>query len=195
MSDIILVVSTALISGLLATVITIWWQRKANIYERKMRVFETLMAYRYMIHAEESVKAINSVDVIFYKDIAVRNALNAFMNEAAKKPDFNPNIEDKHLKLLEEMAKALKLTDIHWDEIKQSYYPNGLAEKIQDEKALRKIQIQNAIDTSERNKEQQNTPVSNQFGEQMAMQLLPELLKNPESLKTIMEFSKKDGNK
>lgn len=195
MNNTALVIITALISGLLATLVTIWWQRKSSIYSRKMRAFETMMAYRYMIHAEESVKAINSVGVIFYKDVAVRKALESFMNEAAKSSEFNPNIGDKHLKLLEEMAKALRLKDIHWDDIKQIYYPNGLAEKLHDEEVLRKIQIQNAVDTAHRNKEQENTLVSNQFGEQLALQLLPDLIKNPESLKVLMEMTKKGEKK
>lgn len=190
MKNIILVIVTALISGLLATVVTLWWQRKMEIRRRKMDVFETLMAHRYMIHTEESVKAINSVDVIFYDDSGVRRALADFMNEAAKKPDFNPQIGDKHLKLLEEMAKALKLKDIHWDDIKQSYYPEGLARKNQDEDVLRRIQIQNAIETSQRNAEQQNTPSNQQFSEQMVAQLLPDLIKNPESLKMLLELGK-----
>ena len=191
MDNIVLVISTALISGLLATIVTIWWQRKSTKYNRKLNVFETMMSYRYMIHAEESVKAINSVDVVFYGNDNVRKALADFLNEAAKKPEFNPNIGDKHLKLLEEMAKTLKLNNIHWDNIKQSYYPSGLSQKIQDEEVLRKIQIQNAVETAQRNKEQENIPTENQFGEQIAMQLLPELLKNPETLRMVMEFGAK----
>src|SRR5699024_12377158 len=46
---------TALISGLLATVLTIFWQKKETLYNRKMKIFETLMSYRYMIASEESV--------------------------------------------------------------------------------------------------------------------------------------------
>ena len=195
MENAILVIVTALISGLLATLVTIWWQRKNNKYNHKLQIFETMMSHRYMIHAEESVKAINSVDVVFYEDDGVRKALAAFMNEASKKPDFNPQIGDKHLKLLEEMAKSLKLKNIHWDDIKQSYYPNGLAQKNQDEEVLRKVQLQNAIETAKRNQDQQNTPADNQFGEQLAMQLLPDLIKNPESLKMLMELGKKAEDK
>lgn len=193
MDNVFLVITTALISGLLATVVTIWWQRKSTKYNRKLNIFETMMSYRYMIHAEESVKAINSIDVVFYEDDNVRNALASFMNEAGKKPEFNPNIEDKYLKLLEEMAKALKLKDIHWDDIKQTYYPNGLLQKNQDEEVLRKVQIQNAIETAQRNKEQENTPSNFQFEEQIALQLLPELIKNPETIKMFMELGSKDG--
>ena len=190
MENIALVVITALISGLLATIVTIWWQHRSELRRKKMDIFETLMSYRYMIFNQESVNALNSIDIVFYKDEAVRKAYAAFLNETGKKPEFNPNTADKYLKLLEEMSKSLGLKDIHWDDIKQCYYPNGLAEKIQDEQMLRKVQIQNAMDAARQNAEQQNTPASNQFNEQLALQLLPVLLKNPESLKMLMEFSK-----
>lgn len=195
MQSIISLIGTALISGLLATVVTLWWQRRTAILDRKLKAFETLMSYRYMISSAESVKALNSIDIIFYKDDDVRKAYSDFLNEADKNPEFNPNIGDKHLKLLEEMAKALRLKDIHWDEIKHSYYPEGLARKTQEEDMLRRAQLQNAIETKQRNAEQQNTPASNQFGEQLAAQMLPDLLKNPESLKMILEYAKKNNDK
>ena len=195
MENAILVIVTALISGLLATPVTLWWQRRNNKYNHKLQIFETMMSYRFMIHAEESVKAINSVDVIFYDDENVRKALSAFLNETSKKPDFNPQIADKHLKLLEEMAKSLKLRNIHWDDIKQSYYPKGLSQKETDETVLRRLQIQNAIETAERNKVQQNTPRSTQIDEEDVMKILPELLKNPESYRLLMELGKKVEDK
>lgn len=195
MDNVILVVVTALISGLFATLITIWWQGKAAIRKSKMKIFETLMAYRYSIVAEPSVHALNSIDVIFYSDENVRRAYADFLNEAAKRPEMNPNTADKHLKLLEEMAKALKLKNIHWDDIKQAYCPNGLFEKLREEELLRKMQIQTAANAIENQKEQQNTPSQEQANQQFVMQLLPELIKNPEGLKTLMELGDKFGNK
>lgn len=195
MDNVILVVVTALISGLFATLITIWWQGKAAIRKSKMKIFETLMAYRYSIIAEPSVHALNSIDVIFYNDENVRRAYADFLNEAAKRQDMNPNTADKHLKLLEEMAKALNLKNIHWDDIKQAYCPNGLFEKLREEELLRKMQIQTAVNTIESQKEQQNTPSQEQANQQFVMQLLPELIKNPEALKTLMELGDKFGKK
>ena len=195
MDNVILVVVTALISGLFATLITIWWQGKAAVRNSKMKIFETLMAYRYCIVAEPSVHALNSIDVIFYNDENVRRAYSDFLNEAAKRPEMNPNTADKHLKLLEEMAKALNLKNIHWDDIKQAYCPNGLFEKLREEELLRKMQIQTAANAIENQKEQQNTPSQEQANQQMVMQLLPELIKNPEGLKTLIELGDKFGNK
>lgn len=195
MNNVILVIVTALISGLFATLITIWWQGKAAVKKSKMKIFETLMAYRYRIVAEPSVHALNSIDVIFYNDENVRRAYADFLNEAAKRPEMNPNTADKYLKLLEEMAKALNLKNIHWDDIKQAYCPNGLSEKLREEELLRKMQIQTAVNSIQKQNEQQNTPSQEQTNQQMVMQLLPELLKNPEGLKTLMEIGEKFGSR
>ena len=195
MDNVVLVIITALISGLLATILTIWWQSRTRIFSGKLRVFETLMAYRYMISSEESVKALNSIDIIFYKDRAVRKAYKDFLNEADKKPELNPNIADKHLKLLEEMSKVLKLGEIHWDDIKRTYYPKGLSEKLQEETLLRKMQIQSAAAAIQHDEIQENTPSSDQFNQQLLVQILPELIRNPESLKSLMEIGEKYGGK
>lgn len=191
MNHIVLVIITALISGLLASLISIWWQRKSETKNRKMRVFETLMAYRYMISAKESVHALNSIDVIFYKDKEVRKAYVNFLDETEKNIDENSKIMDKYLILLEKMAKTLNLKDIHWDDIKHSYYPNGLAQRNQDEEVLMKLQIQNAIDTSNRN-QQTNLPEDKRFDQQIIAQVMPELIKNPDSLKMILDMAKKE---
>ena len=151
MKEIVIIFVTALISGLLATVVTLWWQQRMEKKNNKRRIFETLMAYRYMIHDKESVHALNSVDVIFYKDQNVRKAYADFLDEADKQPEMNPQLYDKHLKLLEEMASVLGLKDIRWNNIKRVYYPTGLAQDIEDEKVLRTLQIQNAMEMAQRN--------------------------------------------
>lgn len=195
MDNVFFVIVTALISGLFATLVTIWWQGRAAVRKSKMKIFETLMAYRYMIVAEPSVHALNSIDVVFYKDENVRRAYSDFLNEAAKRPEMNPNTADKHLKLLEEMAKALNLKNIHWDDIKQAYCPNGLFERLREEELLRKMQFQTAANALEVQKEQQNTPAQEQVNQQILLQILPELIKNPDRLKTLMEFGEKFGDK
>lgn len=195
MDNVFFLIVTALISGLFATLVTIWWQGRAAVRKSKMKIFETLMAYRYMIVAEPSVHALNSIDVVFYKDENVRRAYSDFLNEAAKRPEMNPNTADKHLKLLEEMAKALNLKNIHWDDIKQAYCPNGLFERLREEELLRKMQIQTAANAMEVQKEQQNTPAQEQVNQQILLQILPELIKNPDGLKTLMEFCEKFGDK
>lgn len=195
MDNTVLVIITALISGLLATVVTIWWQKRAEIHRAKLQIFQTLMSYRYAVASEESVKALNSIDVVFYADKSVRKAYADFLNEANKRPEFNPNTADKHLKLLEEMSKALGLKDIHWDEIKQVYYPHGLSEKEQEEAVLRKMQIQSTEAVLKATQSQQNTPSQNQFSQELVAQLLPELIKNPDGFRSLMEIGERYGKK
>ncbi len=138
---------TVLLSGLMATLVTILWQKINNARTKKREIFETLMAHRYFIASEESVKAINSLEVIFYSNNNVRDALRAFLDETEKQPEQNPNIDDKYLRLLEEISKVLKYKTIRWDIIKRTYYPTGLCNKIDDEATLRAMQIQIAEDT------------------------------------------------
>ena len=191
--EVILVVVTALISGLFATIITLFWQNKMEAKRRKFNVFETLMSYRYMISSEQSVKALNSIDVIFYKDAAVRNAYKEFLAETEKPQSQNPNINDKQLLLLEEISKALNLKNINWDTIKHMYYPTGLADKINEENQLRKIQIQK--NTLELLSAQDRNKKGSTIDSQIPPEVLIELVKNPESLKRIIEFSSKIPNK
>ena len=93
------------------------------------------------------------------------------------------------------MSKSLKLEGIHWDDIKLTYYPNGLSEQLQEETVLRKMQIQNAAATIQHSESQANTPSSNQFNQQLLAQILPELIRNPESLKSLIEIGEKYGKK
>lgn len=150
MKEVFLIIVTALISGLLATIITLLWQKKTASYNRKMKVFETLMMYRIpgTTHFKENVQALNSIDVVFYDDKKVRNAYKAFLNEAEKPLDMNPNTLDKHLRLLEEMAKTLGLKKLCWEDIKRPYFPNGYSEILKDEEAMRKTSIMNNLESA-----------------------------------------------
>lgn len=47
--------------------------------------------------------------------------------DEADKPSSNPQqLNDRYIKLLEEMALACGYKDIRWDDLKRYYYPNGL---------------------------------------------------------------------
>ena len=87
MNIVVLVVIAAVnIWFYVATIVTIWWQNKSELRKNKMKILQTLMAYRYMIFSQECVDALNSIDVVFYKDTAVRKAYADLLQECAKKP-------------------------------------------------------------------------------------------------------------
>ena len=140
---------SALFSGLLATIVTLCWQRKSKIYDSKLRIFETLMAYRYNIVCEDNVKVLNTIDVIFHADKGVREAYTNFWNETLKTKEVNPQPADKYLKLLEEIAAALRLKNVKWDSIKCYYYPLSLQEKIESEFLFLQVAIEKALNESQ----------------------------------------------
>ena len=122
MRETILVIFTALVSGLVATLITIFWQKHERIRLEKTAIFKTLMSKRYEIFCQESVDALNMVEVIFYSSKKVRAAWNEF-KIAADLPNHpsSQNTSDKYLKLLETIAEDLGYKDIKWDNIKNLY--------------------------------------------------------------------------
>ena len=85
--------------------------------------------------------ALNSIDIVFYKDVPVRQAYKEFLNETSKLPGSGRDIDEKHLKLLEEIAKSIGYKNINWESIKHYYCPNGLMDNINKENELRELSI------------------------------------------------------
>lgn len=192
MGETIIVILTALSSGLIATLITIYWQRRNQSKNEKVSIFTILMSKRYDIASEESVNALNMIDVVFYKSEKVRSAWKQFL-DATNLPDSptrSQTINDRHLKLLEVIAEDIGYREVRWDDIKQYYYPVGLSSLRQDEAVLRRVQIDAGlaqINESKKNEESSQTDTNNQ----MATQVLIEAMKNPDGLLKLMEVAEK----
>ncbi len=101
------------------------------------------MGLRFSLPNENTVRCMNMIDIVFYKDESVRKQYKEFLEEANKPENGKRDIDEKHLKLLEAMAESLGYKNIQWDTIKHTYFPIGLAEKYQDDDALRKLQVRN----------------------------------------------------
>ena len=142
MKECLLVILSAILSGLFATVVTLWWQSRSEAKRRRYEIFAGLMGKRFSLPDENAVSLMNMIDVVFYKDKDVRLKYKEFLEEVNKPENGSRNIDEKHLKLLESMAIALGYDNVQWDTIKHTYFPVGLAEKYRDEDALRKLQIQ-----------------------------------------------------
>ena len=128
-SHCVILLATALLSGLFATIITLVWQSRAAGKKLKYDIFVDLMSNRFRLDSEKVVCALNMIDVVFNADSAVRDAYGQFCDESNKPEDGKRHLEDKFLKLLEEIAKVLNLKEITWDKIKNHYYPTALANK------------------------------------------------------------------
>ena len=189
--DIIATALSVVFSGVVATVITILYQRFSGEQTAKRKAFETAVSYRYFVSEEENVKSLNSIDVVFHKNQKVRQAWKSYMDEADK-PSLNPQqLNDKYIKLLEEMALACGYKNIRWDDLKRYYYPNGLSNRKKDDEVLKKLQIKAAEKTASYTVDQQNTPQNEQFANQMMLQLLPKLIENPDSFSKLIELADK----
>lgn len=189
MGEILLVISTSLISGLLATIITIICQKKSEKKNAKREIFKTLMAYRYAIHLKESVNALNNIEVVYYDNPAVIEAWQEFKkeaNRAAENPK-KPNIlQDKQLKLLEEMAKVIGYKKLNWDKIKDFYFPQGLSSQLQEEMLLRKAQLQNTIQSNI-----QPHTAQLKAEDQIGLQIVMKMLEEPNGINKLLEIAEK----
>lgn len=195
MENTLLVIVTALCSGLIATLVTIWWQSKHQKEIDKNRIFTILMSKRYEISAEESVEALNMIDVVFYRSDKVRKAWRDF-NDATKAPESdtkNQNIKDKHLRLLEVIAEDIGYKEIRWEDIKQYYFPVGLSDRKHDEDVLRRVQIDASL--AQIKEKQEHTQVSQVDPKaDFTNQMLLKALENPDGLLKLVEITEKAQN-
>ena len=195
MGETVIVVLTALCSGLIATLVTILWQKKSGVKNEKIKIFTTLMSKRYDIAAEESVNPLNMIDVVFYQSEKVRSAWKSFL-ETTNQPDSptrSQAINDKHLKLLEVIAEDIGYEEIRWDDIKQYYYPIGLSNLRQDEAVLRRVQIDAGLAQINESKKHGEVSQAN-TNDQIAPQVLIEAMRNPDGLLKLMEAAEKAQN-
>ena len=182
MENVYIVVITSLISGLLATVLTIVCQKLFEIRRNKREIFEILMSHRYLIHDKANVEALNRIDVVFYNNNEVREAWKDYLtmaDQAAINPTKTAELNDKYLKLLEKIALAIGYKKINWENIKKYYFPTGLSTQIVEEATLRKAQIKQASKISSQDK---STGIS---GEEVAIQVILKALEAPNGLEII----------
>ena len=141
MKEVITVLISAFLSGVVATIILLVWQCHNERKQRQYQIFATLMGMRFSLPNENTVRCMNQIDIVFYKNESVRLRYKEFLEEVNKPENGARDIDEKHLKLLEAMAESLGYKNVQWDTIKHTYFPVGLAEKYRDEDALRKLQI------------------------------------------------------
>lgn len=192
MKDFIIVIITAIFSGLVATIATLYWNHKERTKDEKRKILTILMSKRYDIVSMESVNALNMIDVVFYTSISIRKAWQEFM-KATELPESQTRpqlINDKYLRLLEEIAKDIGYNNLNWEDIKHYYIPIGLSNSLQEEATLRRVQIDAGL--AQINASNTNNG-SNQATkhEEMANKLIIEAMKNPDGLAKLVEFSNK----
>lgn len=132
MKDIVTII--ALLVGPLAAVATqLWFERRRERQRQKLWVFHTLMANRRTVLNPDFVRALNSIDVVFYQNTGVRrrfkDLLQHYSHHDWKSVPVPPELVEKSrdlvAQLLAEMAKELKYSYDHTDLKDNAYAPQG----------------------------------------------------------------------
>lgn len=189
MENAIIIILSALLSGLIATGLTLFWQYRNGRRNERNFIFKTLMAYRFHVSNIENVKALNMVEVVFHDENEVSEAYRNFILESRKK-EGNETF-DMYITLLEKIAKSLKYKNIDWSAIKnRNYCPDALSDRINEEDMLRKLMLE----TAKINRERTEQSAGIAPDQVMGMQVLTTLLQNPTSLEYILKFAGKSQN-
>ena len=130
-----------LVSPVIAVVITLWFQWWNEKRRSKLWAFHTLLGYRHAPLSEEPLRALNSIDALFYKDASVRRLWHDYFsmlnNEGLNNENGWRQRNTKYLEMLAEMAKVLgygqKLTHLDIDRV---YRPTGVAMAAERSEAL-----------------------------------------------------------
>jgi len=124
----------ALVVGpVLAVGIQLWFERRREIRRRKLSVLDTLMSYRGRFVHSDNVRAMNLIDVIFYRNKRVRarfSTLIAYLETDAMAadqptPDAISRADDLIAELLTEMAKDVGYAFDHTVIKRQAYRPRA----------------------------------------------------------------------
>jgi hypothetical protein len=124
----------ALLVGPLAAVVTqLWFESRRERRRQKLWVFHTLMSNRRTVLNPDFVRALNSIDVVFYRNSTVRNRFKDLLRHysmpdwkaAQIPPGLVEKARDLTAQLLAEMAKDLKYSYDHTDLKDNAYAPQG----------------------------------------------------------------------
>ena len=113
-----------LLSPLLAWIVTIWYQNRAEKRKAKRDLFLILMAKRRTNPPPiEYVDALNKIDVVFQNNKKVRLAWKGYFDALHPKSQHFPNSNSYKLDLLSEMASVLGYKNLKQTEIDRFYSP------------------------------------------------------------------------
>ena len=171
MMEILNIISLILVP-IFAVVIAQKLQEKAQKRNDKMQMFKTLMTSRICGWTNDSVKALNLIDIVFADDKNVRKQWKIYFDKMCVE---NPTetdllkIKKEKEKLLETMAVSLGYKDIiTWESIQNPYIPKGMTDLIAQQQAYQNNQsiimeqMKNMMQTN--GKENKNGQVANADG-------------------------------
>lgn len=143
MMEIINIIALIIIP-VLAVVIGQKLQVRSQKRNDKMQIFKILMTSRIFGWTNESVQAMNLIDVVFADDKAVRKQWKICFDKMCVENPTDTDLSKIKLereKLLEAMAKSLGYKDIiTWESIQNPYIPKGMTDLMAQQQAYQNNQ-------------------------------------------------------
>lgn len=119
-------------------------QKREKQRDDKLRIFTTLMKDRFWGWTNESVYALNIVDIVFSKDKKVIDQWKIYKDKLTIENPTDTDmkkIDIEKYKLLEVMAKSLSY-DIPWETIQNPYFPQGMANNFLQQQNYQNMQTE-----------------------------------------------------
>jgi len=123
-----------LLSPIIALLISMYLQTRKERKKAKMYLFSTLISTRHSPITEETVRALNMIDVLFYDKPKVRQLWREYFemlyNEGLNNPLGWEQRQKKNIELIHEMGKCLGYgKSISHLDVERVYYPVGLGQQ------------------------------------------------------------------
>ena len=132
-------------SPIIAVIVGQKIQDKSNKRADKMEVFKALMISRGLGWSIESVKALNTIEIVFCDDKKVLGQWKTYYDKLCVEEPSDMELSKMKTegdKLLDVMAKSLGYKDIvTWETIQKPYIPKGLTENVSQQEQYKNAQI------------------------------------------------------
>lgn len=117
-----------LIAALGGASLTLWWQRRKEKRDAKLRVFSTLMMHRRSIPPHiEWVNALNLIDIAFAGDEQVLNKWHTMYGLLHNQQAGTEQYQHTYLEMLSSMAQVLGYKKLQQTDIDKFYTPQAFA--------------------------------------------------------------------
>lgn len=126
---------TAIVTGPIAAVlISLWLQRRYQRIDARKTVLSALVANRHQVLSQDTVRALNLIDLVFHDEPKVRKLWTEYFemlgNEGLNNPVGWDQRNKKNVELITEIAKCVGLgRHIAHLDIQRTYSPVGLGQQ------------------------------------------------------------------
>lgn len=144
--EIILNLIALIVIPIAAVVIGHHLQNRAKRREDKMEIFKALMISRALGWTNETVRALNIIEIVFYDNKEVLQQWKVYYDKLCVE---NPTetdvkkIQTERNKLLETIAKSLGYKNqITWETIQNPYIPKGMLDMMEQQQKYQNNQVE-----------------------------------------------------